>query len=209
MACYSSSVSDAAALMVGLGAEVAILVFLILRQQRRREARLAELTTVEVPILSTARAALIIAPTMAAGPVLVAVVASLTHPGREHAVAAVLLVIGIGIGGMFAGMTLARRYARVGLLRYAPPRLELEVGGQRSHVDLDQPCKLAEASAEGPSGIRVQVVALDQGDRTLAFSYGLTIGRKPYGEHAVARPLGPLVDPEARVIHDRVRKYFE
>jgi hypothetical protein len=33
-------------------------------------------------------------------------------------------------------------------------------------------------------------------------------GRKAYGDHAVDRYIEPLVDGEARVIHDRLRRHF-
>jgi hypothetical protein len=201
-------VSDEAAVVVGILGLIAAMIVVILRQQRRREARLAALPEIEIPIQSVGRAALIIAALSAVGPVLVGVLAALTDQGRQHAVAAVLLGLGIGIAGMFAGMRLSRRFARIGLLRYAPPRLELQLGPERWHVDLDQPCQLAEASAFGPSGIRLQVLAVKQGDRLVAFSYGLPIGRKAYGDHAVDRYIEPLVDGEARVIHDRLRLHF-
>jgi hypothetical protein len=42
----------------------------------------------------------------------------------------------------------------------------------------------------------------------VAFSYGLPIGRKPYGNHGVERYVAPIVDAEARVIHDRLRLRF-
>lgn len=120
-----------------------------------------------------------------------------------------MLALGLGIIGMFAGMSLSRRYARIGLLRYAPPHLELRLGPERWHVDLDQPCELAEASAFGPASVPVQVLAVRQGDHVLAFSYGLPMGRKPYGDHAVDRYIEPFIDAEARVIHDRLRRRFD
>ena len=147
--------SDGATLVVGLLGLIAAMIFVIVRQQRRKEARLAALAEIEIPILSTLRSALIIAPSMAVAPVLVAVVGA-------H--------------------------------------------WERWQVDLDQPCELAEASAFGPASIPVQVLAIKQGGGVLAFSYGLPMGRKPYGDHAVDRYIEPFVDAEARVIHDRLRR---
>lgn len=195
-------------MVVGILALIAGMILVILRQQRRKEARLAALAEIEIPILSTARAALIIVASMVPAPVVVAMLAAQTEEGRRHAVAAVLLSLGAGVVAMFGGLRLARRYARRGLLRYAPPRLELQLGAQRTYVDLDQPCQLAETSAVHPTGISLQVLALKQGDRLLAFSYGLPLGRKPYGAESVANHIEPVVDAEARVIHDRIRQRF-
>jgi hypothetical protein len=202
-------VSDEATVLVGiLGITVAMIVVLV-RQQRRKEARLAALTEIEIPIQSTWRSVLIILPSLAAGPVLVGVVAAHTDHVRQHAVAGTLSAIGLGVAGMFAAMRLSRRYARIGLLRYAPPLLELQLGSQRWDVDLEQPYELAEASAFGPGNVHLQVLAVRQGDRVVAFSYGLPLRRKPYGDHAVDRYVEPLVDAEARVVHDRLRRGLE
>jgi hypothetical protein len=201
--------SDDWAVVVGGVALIAGMSVLILVRQRRKEARLAALTEIEIPIQSTGRAALIIAASMVPGTVLGALLASLTDQYPRHAVAAVLGAVGLGLLSIvFGGLPLAQRYARIGLLRWAPPRLELQVGGQQTHVDLDQPCQLGETTALHPTGIRMQVVALRQGDRLLAFSYGLPMGRKPHGDTAVNRHIEPVVDAEARVIHDRIRQHF-
>ena len=200
--------SDETTVVLGLLGIIVVTIVTIVRQQRRKEARLAALTDIEIPIQSTWRSVLIILPLVAVGPVLGGVVGALTDSARHHAVAVVLSSIGLGVVGMFAAMRLSRRYARIGLLRYAPPVLELQVGTQRWHVDLDQPCQLAEASAFGPGNIPLQVLAVRQGERVVAFSYGLPIGRKPYGESGVDRYIDPLVDGEARVIHDRLRRRF-
>jgi hypothetical protein len=201
-------VSDEAAVVVGILALLAAMIFAIVRQQRLKEARLASLTEIEIPIQSTGRAALILVFAIVPGPVLVGVATALAVDARQHAAAVVLVSLGLSVVGMFVGMRLARRYARIGLLRYAPPRLELEIGLERWHVDLDQPCELAEASAFGPGNIPLQVLAVKQGERVVAFSYGLPLGRKPYGDHGVPRYIEPLVDAEARVIHDRIRQRF-
>src|SRR5450631_2057440 len=50
---------------------------------------------------------------------------------------------------------------------------------------------VAAASAFGPASVPVQVLAVRQGDHVLAFSYGLPMGRKPYGDHAVDRYIEP------------------
>jgi len=199
-------VSDEAVVVVGILSLIAIMIVVLVRQQRRKEARLAALTEFEIPILSTVRAALIITPSMAAAPVLVAVVAAHMDQGRQHAVAAVLLALGLGVVGMFAGMRLSRRYARIGQLCCAPDHVELQLGPQRWQVDLDQPYELDEASAFGPGNMPLQVLVVRQGDQSLAFSYGLPLGRKPHGDRGVDRYIEPLVDGGARVIHDRLRQ---
>lgn len=201
--------SDEALVVGGVLGLIAAMIVAIVVKQRRKEARLAALAEIEIPIQSMWRSVLVIVPSMVAGPVLVALVGALADGVRQHAVAVVLLAMGLGLVGMFAGMRLCRRFARIGLLRYAPPRVELQIGDQQCHVDLDQPCQLAEASAIGPGSVRLQVLALRQGDRVLAFSYGLPIGRKPYGDHSVDQYLEPVVDAEARVIHDRIRRHFD
>ena len=201
--------SDEATVILGLLGIITVMIVVLVRGQRRKEARLAALAEIEIPILSIGRSVLIGLPSIVVAPVLVAVLCAHTDLGRGHAVAAVLLAVGLGVVGMFAGMRLCRRYARIGLLRYAPPRLELQLGAKQWHVDLDQPYELDEASAFGPTNMPLQVLVVRQGDHGLAFSYGLPIGRKPYGDRGVDRYIEPLVDGEARVIHDRLRRRFE
>jgi hypothetical protein len=202
-------VSDEATVVLGILGIIVVMIVVLVRQQRRKEARLAALAEIEIPIQSTWRSVLIIIPSLAAAPVLVAVVAAHSDHMRQHAVAGVLSAIGLGVVGMFAGLGLSRRCARIGLLRYAPPLLELQLGSQRWHVDLEQPYELAEASAFGTGSVHLQVLAVRQGERVVAFSYGLPLGRKPYGDHAVDRHVEPLVDAEARVVHDRLRRVLE
>ncbi|HLK88557.1 MAG TPA: hypothetical protein VKZ18_01610 [Polyangia bacterium] len=198
--------SDEATLIVGILGGLAVMIVLLLRHQRRKEARLAAQTEIEIPIQSTAKAAGIIIVSMLPGPVLVGVLAAATDQTRQHAVAVVLLLLALSMGGVFTvGMKLARRYANVGLLRYTPARLELRIGPQRWQVDLGKPYELDEAHAFGPGNISLQVLVVRQSDGGLAFSYGLPLGRKPYGDRAVDRYVEPLVDGEARVIHDRLR----
>jgi hypothetical protein len=200
-------VSDEAILIVVLLGGIAVMCVALLRYQKHKEARLAARTEIEVPIQSVLRSVLIILPAMVVGPVLMAVVGAKTDPwGRQHALAATLLGIGLGVAGMLAGVRLSRRYARVGVLRYTPTRLELEVAGERRSIDLDEPYELAEGSAEGPTNMRLQVVYVQQGGTVWGFSYGLPITRKPYGDTAFDRYPAPLVDGEARVIHDRLRE---
>jgi hypothetical protein len=140
------------------------------------------------------------------GTAVVPVLAAITDPwARGHALAATLLGMGLGVVGIFVGMRLSKRHARIGLLRYTPARLELQLRGQQWHVNLDEPYALDEAHAFGPASMSLQVLVVRQGDHGLAFSYGLPIGRKAYGDNAVDRYIEPLVDGEARVIHDRLR----
>ena len=114
--------------------------------------------------------------------------------------------IGLGVAGLFAGLRPCRRYARIGLLRDAPARLELQLGADRWHVDLDEPYQLDEALAFGQASMSLQVLVVREGDHGLAFSYGLPLGRKAYGDRSVDRYIAPLVNGEARVIHDRLRQ---
>ena len=46
---------------------------------------------------------------------------------------------------------------------------------------------------------------LTQGNVRLGFSYGLPIGRTGYGDGTLGSAVGPLVDGQARVIHERLR----
>jgi hypothetical protein len=198
--------SDEAILVVAILGGIAAMIVVLVRHRRRKEARLAALTDIELPIQSTFRATLVILPSMVIGPVLVGVLGAITDPwGRQHALAATLLAIGLGVVGIFAGVKLARRTARIGLLRYAPPRLELQLGAQQWHVDLNQAYELDEASAFGPANMSLQVLVVRQGGHGVAFSYGLPLGRRAYGDGAVDRYIEPLVDGEARIIHDRLR----
>ncbi len=198
--------SDEATFIVGLLGGLAVMIVLLVRQQRRKEARLAAQTEIELPIQNTGKAAGIIALSLLPGPALLGVLAALTDQMREHAVALVLLMLALGMTMVFTvGMKLARRYANIGLLRYTPARLELQVGAQQWQVDLGKPYELDEAHAFGPGNMSLQVLVVRQGGGGLAFSYGLGVGRKPYGDRSVDRYIEPLLDGEARVIHDRLR----
>jgi hypothetical protein len=198
-------VSDEAILVVGILGGIAAMIVVLVRHQRRKEARLAAQTEIEIPIQSVGRTVVIILPAMVLGPVLVAVLGALTHPGPQHALAAVFLAVGLGVVGMFGGIALSRRYARIGLLRYTPKRVDLHLRAQQWSVDLGQPYELDEALAFGPNHMSLQVLVVRQGGGGLAFSYGLPLGRKAYGDRSVDQYIEPLVDGEARVIHDRLR----
>ena len=198
--------SDEGILVVAILGGIAAMIVVLVAYRRRKEARIAALTDIEIPIQSTFRSTLIILPSMVVGPVLVGVLGAITDPwGRQHALAATLLAIGLGVVGMFAGWKLSRRYARIGLLRYAPPRLELQVRADHWRVNLDEPYQLDEAFAFGPANMSLQVLVVRQGDHGVAFSYALPLGRKFHGDQAVDRYIEPLVDGEARIIHDRLR----
>jgi hypothetical protein len=179
---------------------------LIWLQYGLRPRRLAARTEIEVPIPSMGRTALILAPSMVLPPALGLTVLLLDGESSQHAVALTLVPLGLCFAGIFAGLSLARRYARVGVLRYTPHRLELVLGDERCHVDLDQPYELDEARAFAPGdNDSLQVVRVREGARALAFSYGLAAWRTPYGGITTSY-LPPILDGEASAIHDRLRQ---
>jgi hypothetical protein len=199
-------VNDEAILVVVILAGIAGMIVVLVRYQRGKEARLAALTEIEIPIASTLRTVLVVLPSIAVSPVLMAVLGAMTDPWlRHHALAATLTGIGVGVVGLFVGLRVSRRFCRIGLLRYTPVSLDLELGDERRHIDLDEPYELAEGMAWGPANMPLQVLSVRQGDRHWGFSYGLPLGRKPYGDGGFDRYLTPLVNGEARVIHDRLR----
>jgi hypothetical protein len=199
-------VSDEAILVVAILSGIAVMIVLLVRYQRGKETRLAALTEIEIPIDSVARSVLIVLPAVCIGPVLVAVFGAMTDPWlRSHALAGTVTSIGLGVAGLFGGLRVSRRFRRVGLLRYTPARLELQVGKEIRHIDLDQPYMLDEGMAWGPGNMPLQVLYVRQGRNVLKLSYGLPLGRKAHGERQFETYVIPLVDGEARVVHDRLR----
>jgi hypothetical protein len=196
-------VSDETTLIVGILGGITMMIVLLVRYQRRKEARLAAQTEIELPIQSTWKAAAIIIMSMVPGPVLAGVASSFVD--REHTLGVVLVGLALGVAGIFAGVKLANRHARIGLLRYTPARLELQLGPQQSHIELGRPYELDEALGFGIKNMPLQVLVIRQGERSLAFSYMLALGRKVHGDRTVDRYIEPLLNGEARVIHDRLR----
>jgi hypothetical protein len=201
------TVSDEWVIVVAVLGGLAVMAVALLRYQRGKEARLRALTEIEIPIHSLSRSVLVIVPAIAVGPVLVGLVAASADPwARHHALAMTLMMLGSGVPGIFAGWRLSRRWSRIGLLRCTPARLEIQLRGKGGQTDLERPYELTEGSTLGPGNLPVQVVYVRQGDNLLGFSYGLPLGRKPHGEGVFDRWVEPLVDAEARVIHDRLRR---
>lgn len=198
--------SDEATLVVGLLGGMAALIVVLLRYQRRKEARLVAQTDIELPIQSVGKAAAIIAASMIVPSVLAGVVAALINPGPEHAVAAVFLVLALSVACMFVGVKLSYRYACIGRLSYTPRALELQLGAERWQIELGQAYELDEGLAFGPKNMPLQVLVVRQEGRELAFSYGLPLGRKHHGDRTFDRYPRPAVGSEARVIHDRLRR---
>lgn len=199
--------SDEALLVVALLGGIAALSYGLWRRQQVKEARLTARTEIEIPIQSLYRSALVIALASSVGPVAAGVFATLTDPwARSHALAMTMTGIGLGVVGMLAGLRAASRYCRVGLIRYTPSRLELQLGDGRWSTDLEQPYELEEGLAHGPAEMPVQVLYVKQGNNRWGFSYGLPLRRRPHGENVFDRYVAPLVNGEARVIHDRLRQ---
>lgn len=198
--------NDEATLVVVLLLGIAAMCVVGVRYQRNKEARLAALREIEIPIESVPRTVLIVLLSMVVGPLLVIVLAAATDPSpRDHAAAVGLISTTAGVAGLFAGLRLSRGYRRIGSLRYTPVSLDLEFGDERLHIDLRQPYQLDEACALGPGKMPLQVLVIKQGDSLGGFSYSLPMTKKPHGERTVEHYLTPLVGGEARVIHDRLR----
>ena len=198
--------SDEAILVVALLGGIAVMCVVLVRYMRRKEARLAAQTEIEIPIHSLPKSVFVCLLAVLIGSVPVPVFGAVTDPwGRRHALAMVLAAIGLALVALLVALRLSRRFRTTGLLRYTPTRLELQLGDQRWHVDLDQPYELREGFASGPADTPLQVLYVKQGDDGWGFSYGLPLARKPYGG-ALDTYFTPLVGGEARVIHDRLRR---
>ena len=199
-------VDDESILVVVLVLGMAAMIVAIVWYQRGKEARLDSQTEIEIPIDSTLRSLLVFLPSIAAGPVLVAALSVAIDPWpRQHALAATLIGIGVGAVGLFLGLRASRRFRRIGVLRYTPVSLDLELGPERWRIDLNQPFELDEASAPGPAHARLQVLLVSQGNSRWGFSYMLPMTREPYGDRALDRYLTPLLNGETYLIHDRLR----
>jgi hypothetical protein len=104
------------------------------------------------------------------------------------------------------GFRFSRRFRRIGVLRCTADALDLELGDERRHIDLNQPYELlGEGLAFGFGNMPLQVVEIAQDDRHWGFSYGIPLGRKHYGDRSLSTYITPVLSGEARIIHDRLR----
>jgi len=188
------------AILGGIAGMIVGLVFYM----RRREAQLAAQDRIEIPIYSVWRSLAVLLPAMVVVPVLAGVAGAVTDPLRKHALAATLLAIGATCASMLGAVLGARNFRRTGMLTLGADILELSENGRRHTLDPRRPFLLFEALSIQTSSM--QFVLVTQDDRSWGFSYGIRLGKKAYGDAAVeAPPLGPLLDGEARVLHDRLR----
>jgi len=192
--------------IVILGGLAAMIVGLVV-YMRRQEARLAARDRIEIPIYSTWRTFVVLLPAMAFVPVLAGVVGALTDPLlRVHALAITIATLGGGGVSMLVALVATRNFRRTGVLALGADLLELTDKGRRHTLDPRRPFALLEGISIRTSSVPLQVVLLTQDDRSWAFSYGLALGKKAYGDRANDVPrLGPLLGGEARVLHDRLR----
>jgi len=195
-----------AIVVIGMLAGIAVMVTVLLLYQRGKERRLAAEADIEIPAMSVWRSVLVFLVAAVAGPVTTAVVTGFSSSWtRENAAVAVLsTVAGSGLL-IVAAMRISRGWRRDGLLRYTADQLSLELKGACSVLDLHQPFELHEGFGTGPANMPLQVLWLRQGDRRWGISYGLPIGRKPYGDTLVKNYPTPMLGGETRVIHDRLR----
>ncbi|MGA9525975.1 MAG: hypothetical protein WBV82_31235 [Myxococcaceae bacterium] len=178
----------------------------IFAYQNWNEARLARHVRIELPIESMGRSVLVALLSLVPVPVAMGAIDAWVHPWtRQNAPGAVLIGIGGSDLSLLAGIALTRKFRRIGALEWSQERIELRVGGEVATLDLTRPFALFEAGAIGPGGVQAQVVVLKQGDRAWGFSYGLRLGRKPYGNAGVDGTISPFLGGAARVIHDRLR----
>jgi len=187
------------ALILGIG----VLIITLVRYQRNKEQRLASLAVIEIPIFSTFRTLVVLTGFSLPGLVLLALLMDLW--ARDHAALALGLTIFVAAGGAGLGIRFSRRFRRIGLLRFGPQLLELEQGALRQFIDLTVPFTLEEGGADGPAHMPLQVLVVRQPGREVALSYGLPLGRSPYGDTRYATFPRPLLDGETRVLHDRLR----
>jgi hypothetical protein len=192
-------------LLLGL----AVMIVGLVRYQRGKERRIAARAEIEIPIDSMWRSALALVPSLVAGPTIVVTLAATLDEARKHAVAMTLTALGVGMIGLWTGMRLSRHFRRVGVLRYTSASLDFELGDVHRHLDLSQPYALAEGLAFGPAHMPLQVVSIAQNGDHWGFSYGLPLGRKPYGDRSLDSYLAPLLPGETRIIHDRLRERIE
>ncbi|MDP2274844.1 MAG: hypothetical protein Q8N23_16925 [Archangium sp.] len=184
---------------------MAVMVMGIVLSQRGKEARLAAQRDIEISIESGLRWAAVLLPGAIIGPVFAGLYLSSIAPWpRQHPLGAMALTLVSSLLGLFIAIKSSRTFRRVGALRYTPARLELEVDGTLSSIDLSAPFEMIEASSLGPTDMQLQVLVFTQHDKEWGFSYGLPISRKPQGDQHLPRPIGPLLGGEAKVIHDRL-----
>jgi hypothetical protein len=192
-------------LVAGLFGIIVAMVASLLWWQRRKEAQLAALETVALPIDSVLRSIVVFVPAACVVPVCVGLVGHFTDPWmRGHALGAVLISV---LGGLLslpvAGWATAR-FRSIGSLQLSPSALQLSLEGQPSvAINLSQPFALNERWTLGPDEGRFQVVEVTDGHVRVGFMYPVGLRGKPTGEEG---PGGwPAFGREGRLLHDRLR----
>jgi len=187
--------------LLGLaGMTVAMVAFL-----RRRERRLAARPEIEIPILSFWRSVLVVVLAISVPPLPGIWVVSSIPWLYDRAELAFLFVVAFGGIVIPVVMRWTRSWRRIGVLRATSDRMTLRLHGDEWSIDLARPFELREGCATEPGGVRLQVATFRQDGVEWGFSYGLPIGREPYGNRELDGFVLPLLGAEARVIHERVR----
>ncbi len=176
------------------------------RQVLRRREALRQAERVEIPVVSVLRGVGIALPLVLLPPALIVVPAILLDQTREHALAVVVGVIVLSSVAIMASIPLVQRLARVGQLVLDAQELVLEMPGERVAIALDRNLRLREAVV--PGGQRVEtlvIISQDEDASFIAFRYPCLVREKSLAPGGVtAPPMGILLGPEARVVHERL-----
>lgn len=177
------------------------------RATRARIVALRTARTIEIPVVSSGRAAgiacALAAPLVFGAPI---VAMALGSWGRDHALEFTIIVIVLAMLAVVAPLTYAARWTHVGRLVLEADALRIEDAAAPARIALDHPFDLREGIV--PPGQHVEtVVAVSQGDASITFRYPVLWGESPLApEGAISSPLGVSIGAEGRVVHERLRE---
>lgn len=176
----------------------------LLAYQRRGEDRLRRSQVAEVPIFSVARTQAVVL-SIGVVTVLMSVYVAMNF-GLAHAYPGPTVVLSIltTLIAVSFGVVLGRPLRGVGRLSIDATHITLEYGGTHHRMALYRAFAIEEGVSVMPPSARVQVVELEQDGERWGFSYGLPVWRAHRGSGSYRAPVGPVLDGEAVVIHERL-----
>jgi hypothetical protein len=204
--------NDLAVLGIVLAVLVALIAALVVHRIRK-ERRLATQDEIVVLLTSEWKGMVILLAWIAVFVLVGAFAPLLLKRGEFGHVGVVLSVLLLDLGLCGLGFTLCmqitRSWRRVGVLRYTPDHLSLTIDSCREwELDLRQQFELFEWSIVGPAeGQALQAVVVRQDETFGGFTYPLAITHQPFDNSPPVEGPRPMVGPDARVLHERLRAW--
>lgn len=198
------------AIVATVAVVVATFGVVALLRSRATRARIVALRTariIEIPVVSSGRAAgiacALAAPLVFGAPF---VAMALGSWGQDHALEFTLVVIVLAMLAVIAPITYAARWTHVGRLVLEGEVLRIETTAAPARIALDRAFPLREGIV--PPGQHIEtVVAVIQDDASITSRYPVLFGESSLApEGTISKPIGVSVGAEGRVVHERLRE---